>query len=158
MARGITTTESDFWARLQPEGDCLVWTGRLSDTGYARLGWKGKSVRAHRLALMFKLGRPLLPGMEACHTCDNPPCCKPEHLFEGTRRINIADRHAKGGYRLAAYQGETNHSSKLTDDHVRAIRAAAAMGESRRSIAARYPVNHQTVTKIVNRQRWAHVV
>jgi hypothetical protein len=41
-------------------------------------------------------GRPLRPGEFACHSCDNPPCVRPDHLFAGNNDINMADMILKG--------------------------------------------------------------
>lgn len=82
---------------VRPElGPCLEWgRGRIS-SGYGLLQLNGVKVYAHRLSLERKLGRPIGRDMQACHTCDNPPCIAPEHLFEGTISDNARDMHAKG--------------------------------------------------------------
>src|SRR4028118_125295 len=35
-------------------------------------------------------------SMDACHTCDNPSCINPEHLWAGTRTQNLLDASKKG--------------------------------------------------------------
>jgi hypothetical protein len=42
------------------------------------------------------LGRPLRSDEQACHRCDNPPCCNPDHLFAGFARDNVGDMISKG--------------------------------------------------------------
>lgn len=81
---------------------CIEYAGKSRDSaGYGRQvnPRTRKLDGAHRIALERKLGRPLLPRMLACHTCDNPPCVNPEHLFEGDHRANALDAVAKGRYR-----------------------------------------------------------
>lgn len=71
-----------------------------------RLG--ARSFLAPRIALTIKLGRDIEHGKLACHTCDNPACTRPDHLYEGDFVTNMRDcvsrgRHKsnKGKYRTA---------------------------------------------------------
>jgi hypothetical protein len=96
---------------------------------------------------------PMSPEFEACHTCDNPPCCNPAHIFPGTHLENSQDSVRKGRRPF----GEAIPSARLTPDDVRAIRRALAAGESERKIASRFGVNKTAVHKISSGQTWGHV-
>jgi hypothetical protein len=88
-----------------------------------------------------------------CHTCDNPPCCNPVHLFEGSPADNSHDRDAKGRQQ----RGERHSRARLTEADIRAIRAAYAEGASQQAIASRYGVTQVNISAIVRRKAWAHV-
>lgn len=87
-------------------GECLIWQRSKDQDGYgwfyggrANASGAQKNEKAHRASLSFYLGRDLLPGMKACHTCHNPSCINPIHLYEGTQKNNeqdkiLAGRHA----------------------------------------------------------------
>ena len=76
----------------------------------------------------------------------------PERLARGDR--SGARRHPE---RLA--RGECVHQAKLTADQVLAIRTRVASGGrvTQAALAREYGVGQQTISKIVRRERWAHV-
>lgn len=99
--RGIyprPTLAERFWARVDTSGGlfaCWPWLGGRTPGGYGQMWRDGTTVRVSHVALELA-GRPLSPGLEALHSCDNPPCANPAHLSEGTHAINIAERDANG--------------------------------------------------------------
>jgi hypothetical protein len=96
---------------------------------------------------------PIPDGMLVLHRCDNPPCCRPDHLFLGTNADNSADKVQKKRHPF----GVAASHHKLTEDAVRAIRSAAAAGVPRRILSARFNVARPTVHLIIHRRAWKHV-
>lgn len=75
-------------------GEC--WETRLTPTKpYPTLKIDGANVSLHRVAYEVYVG-PIPEGLWVLHSCDNPRCHRPKHLFLGTRRDNILDMIAKG--------------------------------------------------------------
>lgn len=128
---------------------CWAWTGRLDDKGYARFEY-GPHQLAHRVSWEIHNG-PIPMGLCVLHTCDNPPCCNPAHLFLGTRHDNVRDMDQKG---RRGGCGSTNKNSKLTEDVVREIRRST---ETSAALARRFGVHNATVHRARFGNHWRHV-
>jgi hypothetical protein len=78
-----------------PDG-CWLWTGAKKQGGYGKIGQGGSAgwVLAHRVAWEVVNG-PIPHGMVVCHSCDEPSCVNPAHLWLGTQAQNLADMRAK---------------------------------------------------------------
>jgi len=90
-----------FMARVDASaGDeaCHPWIGLIRG-GYGSFRTDGKFAIASRWILSYHLGRPLVAGEEACHHCDNPPCCNPRHLYVGDHSRNVQDAVERGRHR-----------------------------------------------------------
>lgn len=89
----------EFWDNVKKSdipGDCWPWQGAVHSAGYGRTKFAGSPVAANRAALSIKLGRALRSDEHACHSCDNPICCNPDHLWIGSSLDNLTDAQMKG--------------------------------------------------------------
>jgi len=137
----------------RPEEGCWEWTASTSSTGYGQINLTGNSgmVSAHRVAFTLENG-PIPEGMSVCHTCDNPKCVRPDHLFLGTPKDNNHDCRLK--YRHPAV-GSLNHKARLIEDEVREIRGKYATGKyTQKELGRDYGVCYTTIGMIVRGERW----
>lgn len=148
-----------FWAKVDRSGGpdaCWPFRGYIESNGYGRLSVNDRQEWAHRVAYELTYG-PLPPKHKACHSCDNPPCCNPAHLFPGTQKANVDDMVAKGRARNKTHRGGEHGCAKLTDADVLAIRAAADSGETGAAIAQRFGVSASQAQRIIRRKAWSHL-
>ena len=75
--------------RLITEMGCWEWTGFKDRDGYGKITIQGKQYYVHRVMAWICKDFDLESKLETAHTCDNPPCCNPEHLIEMTHEQNM---------------------------------------------------------------------
>jgi hypothetical protein len=143
-----------FWANVDV-GDpdaCWPWQRGKTPDGYGRLTILGRFVLSHRLAYELAKG-PLADGMQVLHSCDNPPCCNPAHLSEGTLLENQQDKWSKG--RQSRLCGEEHGQAKLTRRKVRTMRAFyAARIFKQPELADIYGISRSQVSRIIRGEKW----
>ncbi len=150
-------TIARFWAKVDRRGpdDCWPWLAARHDKpfDYGAFGFDGQTRLTHRIAFFIANGR--WPDPCGCHRCDNPPCCNPAHIFEGSRADNMHDMFRKN--RRPSAKGRRLPQAKLTDDAVRQIRVRRAAGEKLATIAADFGVSKQIAGQVALRKAWKHV-
>lgn len=139
--------EFEFYSLVDTSGSCWEWVGKRDLwVGYGRfcIGRPKFMVGAHRVAwAVSHVGYALDSDDCVCHRCDNPPCCRPDHLFVGTRLDNVVDRLRK-----------KRGSVKLSEADVVVIRAS---GDSDDILAAQFGVHATTIYSVRMGYTWKWV-
>ncbi len=142
----------NFHAKVERKEGCWLWIGAKHNS-YGRVVLNGKDYRAHRVAYMLHNGSDPASGL-VCHTCDNPPCVNPAHLFLGTHSENTRDMFAKGRHPGGSGQNFRD-KAKLTEAGVRFIRQSA---ESHAQLARHFGVDPDTIWKARVGRSWSNVI
>jgi hypothetical protein len=154
LAQGAVRV-TEFWravAPAEPSG-CRPWTGFINKDGYGEFYFAGEMRGAHELAVTFTTGEVKAPGLDTCHSCDNPPCCEPAHVRFATRLENVGDMFRRGRARV----GSAHPWAKLTEAAVLEMRVRRANGAMQKALAVDYDVSEAYVSEIVNGLTWRHV-
>ena len=124
--------EKEFWNKSRiDESGCRIWCGSINKCGYGTLHMNGRSERAHVVAYRFAHPNENIGNKCVCHTCDNPACVNPQHLFLGTHAENMADmqRKLRGNHKYSPeLVGMVRHTSISSSD------VAQRLGISERSV------------------------
>lgn len=156
----ITQNDIDrFWkyVNVASENDCWIWTGTLDANGYGVYSAKRVLYKAHRVSY-FLHHKSIDKNLMCCHSCDNPPCVNPNHLWLGTQGENSLDRHKKGRTRTGHLRGQDNPGAKLTENDVRFIRKNHNHCEfSTRKLAAMFGVCQTKIRQVLSGQAWKGV-
>lgn len=149
--------EIRFWEKVQKGAGCWVWTASLNGTGYGQFSIHNKPVRAHRYAYEL-LNGPIPAGKRVCHTCDNPPCVRPDHLFIGTAKDNTLDMIRKGRNRFEGLSGRRGELSRARTPERRARRDEVlrlnSLGVGATEIARRTKMTRSNVYHIILGRSW----
>lgn len=171
--KGTHTVET-FWALVGPPSGpkkCREWLGYKEPThGYGRVGFQGRLRAAHRLAYELTHGITLptsdrsRSSLMILHSCDNPPCCNPDHLRIGTGKDNSADCVLRGRQRNGVYtrpdrvpRGKGHGNAKLSEKDIVLIRRMRDEGEKLRSLASHFKVSESSISVICRGIAWKHI-
>jgi|HubBroStandDraft_6_1064221.scaffolds.fasta_scaffold00861_21 hypothetical protein len=76
---------------IDPETNCLLWTGTRNHKGYGYIRVGARQVRVHRL--MYELFvEPVPEGLQLDHLCRVRHCASPAHMEAVTCRENLLRR------------------------------------------------------------------
>lgn len=135
-------------------GNCWIWLGYKDSKGYGQFIFNGKNMLAHRVSYILHV-REFDPTLCCLHSCDNPGCVNPDHLFLGTLRDNTKDMIQKG--RHGDSKGEKNGRSKLTEKDVIEIKTLLLQGTLVKEVAKIYQVIPNTISRIKQGHLWNHI-
>lgn len=138
--------------------NCIEWPysrnikdGNRLDYGQVRVG--AKMQKAHRVAWEKAYGS-IPNGMLVLHTCDNPPCVNPEHLYLGTHSDNALDRERRGrGRNSAGAQNGNTIISEQTTIRLKMLDGVLAASACARAVG----ISAQQAWMIMKGKYWKHV-
>ncbi len=140
---------TDSWKPLSP---------KLANTGYhcvtLSIAGKRRHVAVHTLVLEAFVGSAPFAGCECRHLNGDRTDNRLENLAWGTHRENTDDRLSHG----TSTMGEDHHLARLTEDSVREIRQLHQDGVPGTELASRFGMSTATISQVVRRYTWKHVV
>lgn len=153
----MSPIELRFWTKVRQFGECWIWVAAATPKGYGTFRFEGKNVYAHRWSYSRYVG-PIPYRRQVCHTCDNPSCVRPSHLFIGTPADNTADMIAKGRARGGSSKGVAHPAAKLTEEAVIEIRRAFGCQEiTQKELAEQFGVSKGAIAHVVRKETWRHL-
>lgn len=149
-AEKLRNSAERFWSKVDKTEatGCWPWLGAKDQHGYGNFKVGRQVTKAHRVA--FALHSGVWPdALMVCHSCDNPQCCNPDHLWTGTNQDNQIDCVTKGRKpRPTHCDGESNPHAKLNKDQAMQIIDYIASGFNNKRIAEKFGVTHSMVSRI----------
>lgn len=156
-------TVARLWSKVRVgrKRECWPFLGSTNTFGHGKLKLERTRIDKPTRIIAFELFYGDVPaGKQVQHTCDNPRCCNPAHLYAGTQKQNVQDMHSLGRWKLTqpnVHKGQNNKMAKLTDLQVLDIKRRIASGETNISIADDYPVTHGAISLIKRGIAWTHL-
>ena len=153
--------KKSFEKHVVRKENCWGWNGPINHGGYPVMSCRKAigSDRGHKASWIIHNG--IIPKrMHVCHSCDNPTCTNPDHLWIGTHKQNNDDKIAKGRAKYVAppiMKGKENPSAKLNEKQVKEIKLLIDQGHSCYGIGKDFGVSKTTILRIKKGTYWKHV-
>ena len=158
-------TPNVLWSKVDKRGEneCWEWRGYKNADGYGRTWINDRGYYAHRV--IFDLAYPNIINLSApkntedngyiLHTCDNPSCCNPKHLFVGTHADNMADKVFKN--RQNKFPSDTGPRCKLSMSQAREARELRKNGASVRDLAEQFGLSLPSMKTLLRGQSYKEI-
>lgn len=146
-----------FWSNVLKSEGCWEWLAGRVGRGYGAVHHDelDRQLIASRLAYIIANGS-IDETLHVLHTCDNPPCCRPDHIYAGTHEQNTRDWVERN--RLVHYRGTANRMAKLNAEQVASARALHASGISGNVLAQRFGVSQPIMARLLRGESYKDVV
>lgn len=161
MRRNLKKSALDrFVEKIDKTGTCWIWKGAKTPRGYGKFSLPTgtanvRYVYAHRHSYELANG-PIPDGMIVCHTCDNPWCVNPDHLFVGSHQDNTDDCIRKGRLRNGTSIGEKHGRSTISQHQASDIKRLYADVRSPLEISKRTGISRGVINAVVYGKTWRH--
>lgn len=99
---------------IRTQDECWQWLGASRSAGGGMISYLGKPRSAARISWLLVFGFEPPEDLDLCHSCDNPTCVNPNHLWIGTRSDNMKDSREKGRLKMPCERGYPNSCSMQT--------------------------------------------
>ena len=146
----------DIWNRINMRSNnCWIWMGSVSRQrgGYGQFMARGKGYLAHRLVYELCFGN-IPDDLVVRHLCNNPLCCRPDHLELGTHQDNTNDMLRAQRQARGSRQG----NAILDEKHIPEIIKLWNSGKfTQGDIGRMFGVNSRTISRIIVGKGWIHV-
>lgn len=131
---------------VNEETGCWEWQGHRLPKGYGFFHVNDDNYLAHRVSYHNFVG-PIKEGNCVCHSCDNPCCVNPEHLWQGSYTDNLQDMARKG----------RQHCTVLSWAEVQHIRVLHRMSMPMLQISKLFGVSKTHIRNIIIGKKWSHI-
>lgn len=145
-----------FYVDTGNENECWEWERSKDGGGYGVFTThKYGREKSHRISYLECVGE-IPEGLMVLHTCDNPSCCNPKHLFLGTNQENMDDKVKKN--RQSRLFGGDNGRCQMSEKNIMSMRKDYRSGNfSYSDLVYKYKISQTQVARIIKRESWAWV-
>jgi len=145
----------DVWKQInrKSEDECWEWIGKSLSKGYGHLRINNKDCYSHRMVYIETYGS-IPEGLCILHTCNNPKCCNPKHLYVGTHADNMEQMSKDGRSNM----GEKHPNSRLSNQIIIKIRFLYSTGKySQKCLGKMVGVSQGQISRIIKKDGWKHI-
>lgn len=149
-----------FWRKVMIAEDtthCWTWRGATTPFGYgtltAEVGNRRVNLLAHRISYFIR-HKGIPDKAFVCHSCDNPACVNPDHLFLGANRDNQLDKVRKKRHAFSE-----NHGKRiLSCEKVQQIRVLSFfLKSSCADLAELFGISYAGIASVIDGKNWKHL-